>query len=123
MDLRIRNSVRSSSGRRRRSLASLGALVSLVTAGLVVVAFSASAATTNGDPVTWAQTECIAQVGSGTLGTPIDITVHAVVPNQVNVSQSLQQHDPGRHRDVAGRVERVQHRQLQQPQPDLPLPE
>ncbi|HEV7524756.1 MAG TPA: IPT/TIG domain-containing protein, partial [Acidimicrobiia bacterium] len=95
MDLRIRNTARSNSGRRRRRFVSLGALVSLVTAGLVAVAFSAAAATTNGDPVTWSQVECIAQVGSGTLGTPIDITVAAVVQNQVSASQSYTNTIPG----------------------------
>ena len=98
MRLRIRHEVPRwfgfGAGSRRR-LASLVSLVAMVTAGLVAVAFSAAAATTNGDPVTWAQTECIAQVGSGTLGTPIDITVNAVVENQVNLSQSYSNTIPG----------------------------
>ena len=66
---------------RRRRLVSLVSLVAIGIGGLVTVATTASAAGTNGDPIDWAQTQCIAAVAGSTLATNIDITVQAVVPN------------------------------------------
>src|SRR4051812_1935208 len=96
MRARVRSVVKKPffSGHRRRAITLLG-LLALIAVGFVANAVSSGAATTNGDPITWSQTECIAQVGGGTLGTPIDITVDAVVPNTATLNQAYNTTTPG----------------------------
>ncbi|MGZ6927941.1 MAG: beta strand repeat-containing protein, partial [Acidimicrobiia bacterium] len=68
---------------------------SLTTSVLAVGLLSAGAATTNGDPVLWAQTQCIASVVGTTIAQNQDITVQAVVPNSVAQSASYDATVPG----------------------------
>src|SRR5581483_9272523 len=83
------------SGRARRAAVAITAIVGTVTAGVVGMSLAASAAGTNGDSITWAQTACIATVQSQPLVQNIDIAVQAVVPNTVAQGASYSDTIPG----------------------------
>ncbi len=82
--------------RRRRAVGSALLIGSMVGTASFVGLLSAGAATTNGDPVLWAQTQCIATLfGSSTIMQPQDVTVQAVVPNSVAQSAAYDATIPG----------------------------
>ncbi len=83
------------SGRRRRLVVSSLATIVAMVAAMFALSIPASAAGTNGDPITWAQTQCIANVGGGSLATNIDITVQGVVPDTANQGDAYDATIPG----------------------------
>ena len=74
-------------GRGRRAVVA-AAITVTVCAALSWPALSSAADTTNGDPVQFNDVPCKAKVSGIQLTQPTDVTVQAVVPNQVNQGDS-----------------------------------
>src|SRR5437868_2533972 len=90
----VQRRFRSASGGRRR-IVSIVSVLAVIAATLVAWSLSASAATTNGEPITWAQVQCFAVAGGVPLAQNIDIGVQDVVPNNVATGAAYTSTVPG----------------------------
>jgi hypothetical protein len=82
-------------GRRRAVVAAAAATACVVGVFVAGTNIGTAAGTTNGDPITFGAVPCAASVGSIHLTQPTDVTVQAIVPNQVDQGASYQVTIPG----------------------------